>query len=341
VKASLAKVALKVPPAWVEFRGLFKIRLLLGEDGRRRFIINDLADALGMSRAALQARAKRQLGEGISMMEIPSESGDQKMVTLDLDLLPALLLGVDVARVKKALRPRLTEIKRELHGALAAYTFDGVAVNPAFAPAVPSPDIAALSAKLDELVRVGKDVYEHTRNRVEVEVRRALHDELKRYDAMLVGTVNRLQVLERSVESTAPAPPRPQEEGESKEDQGKLRAEAIARGIEAETKPLRAYPRLQGRALQCWRAAQADATIPDGERRVLRYLMARANEPPDPACSETWVWRRRKDVPEEAGFASRLRWLHRRGWLALRETGPDQERFSFEVPKPKKKPKAR
>jgi hypothetical protein len=46
----MVRLALKTSPAAVEFRGLFKVRLLLGEDGRKHVIVAELADALGVAR---------------------------------------------------------------------------------------------------------------------------------------------------------------------------------------------------------------------------------------------------------------------------------------------------
>lgn len=124
---------LAAPAVWVEFKGLFKVRLLLDDASRRRIVPNDIAAALGLRWTGLHDRIRRKFGKGIRVMRIPSQGGIQPTTTLDLHYLPAVLLGIEVSRVKKDLRPRLEEIQQELTDALAAYSFEGVAVNRDFA----------------------------------------------------------------------------------------------------------------------------------------------------------------------------------------------------------------
>lgn len=122
--------------ASVAFRGLFEVRLLLCEGGQRSVIPKEIGAALGLDADALVRRVRRQFPKGTAIMAVPSIGGEQETVTVDLRLLPAVLLGIDASRVRAELRPRIAEIQDELTNALAAYVFDGQAVNPAFASAV-------------------------------------------------------------------------------------------------------------------------------------------------------------------------------------------------------------
>ncbi len=119
-------------PELVAFKGLFEVRLLVGEDGRRRVVPKDIATFLGLDWLAMYRRIERNFSAGIAIARAPSRGGAQDTLTLDLDSLPGLLYGIEVTGVKPELRPRLGEIQRELTAALASYTFLGAAVNPAF-----------------------------------------------------------------------------------------------------------------------------------------------------------------------------------------------------------------
>jgi hypothetical protein len=125
--------------AEVEFKGLFRVRLLLGEDGRRRVIVAELAEVLGLQSRGLKQRVQRSVPKGWCMMHPPSAGGAQEVLALDLKYLPALLAGIEVGRVRPEVRPRLEEIQEELYEALAAYVFEGGAVNRAFPGALPPP----------------------------------------------------------------------------------------------------------------------------------------------------------------------------------------------------------
>lgn len=157
------RVALRCPPAEVEFKGLFRVRLLLDEDGRRRVVPTEIAEALGLDPISFRKRAKRAFPKGAAITASPSAGGLQDVLTLDLKYLPALLAGIDVGRVRPEIRLSLEEIQEELHEALAAYVFDGAAVNPAFGAASlpPAPQdrcaqlLATLAVHASEAVRAG------------------------------------------------------------------------------------------------------------------------------------------------------------------------------------------
>src|SRR5580692_6446154 len=139
----LPRIALAAPPATVEFRGLFKVRLLLGLDGRKRVVPGEVAESMGADRNAANQRAKRAFARGACIMHAPTSSAGQDLLALDLKYLPAFLLGFQVQRVRAEVRPRLDEVKEDLYDALAAYTFQGIAVNPAFRSALPAPALTA------------------------------------------------------------------------------------------------------------------------------------------------------------------------------------------------------
>lgn len=164
-RATMARVELKAP-AEVEFKELFKVRLLLGVDDKKRIVPSELAEVMGLASASFRSRVHRQFQQGCFMMKLPYEGslitkhpspggGEQLTLTLELKYLPALLLGIDVSRVRAEIRPRLKEIQDELYEALAAYTFEGVAVNPAFGrPALEAKLYETRLAALEEQVRL-------------------------------------------------------------------------------------------------------------------------------------------------------------------------------------------
>jgi transcriptional regulator with XRE-family HTH domain len=102
-------------------------------------------------------------------MLIPSDGGAQDMITLDLRYLPGLLLGVEVSLVRAELGPRLKEIKDELYDALAAYTFEGVAVNPAFGVLQQNAGAPALSPSPPSLPQIRADLHKFIGSAVEAE----------------------------------------------------------------------------------------------------------------------------------------------------------------------------
>lgn len=122
--------------ATVEFRGLFKVQLLLGEDDVRRVALGQLAEALGLTSRGLRDRVEKtpMLAQGRKLIFLPSR---QKVTAIDLRRLPALLLTVTPGHVKESLRDRLLDVQEELALALAAYTFEGVAVSPEFKASAP------------------------------------------------------------------------------------------------------------------------------------------------------------------------------------------------------------
>jgi hypothetical protein len=136
-----------IQTAIVAFKGLFTLSLFLGESGHRYVVVAQIAEALGLARQPLLRRVHRQFPKGGTIMVHPSSGGPQEVLAVDLKYLPAILAGIEVSRCREEIRPRLAEIQDELYEALAAYVFEGQALNPAFAaPETPVAAPAALPA---------------------------------------------------------------------------------------------------------------------------------------------------------------------------------------------------
>lgn len=157
VATAAAPPAAPAQVATVAFKGLFTVSLLLGENGRRYVVLVEVAEALGVQPRGFQQRAQRAFPKGACIMHAPSAGGAQRALSLDLKYLPAILAGIDVSRCREEIRPRLAEIQDELYEALAAYTFEGQAVNPAFTssvappalpPTLPAPGLLGLAEQL-------------------------------------------------------------------------------------------------------------------------------------------------------------------------------------------------
>ena len=74
-----------------------------------------IVENIGLQWEAQFKRIKRNdiLNSAISMMEIPSNGGEQQMICLPLDYLNGWLFGVDARRVKPEIRSRLLTYQRE------------------------------------------------------------------------------------------------------------------------------------------------------------------------------------------------------------------------------------
>lgn len=118
----------------VEFHGQQILALKNGED--IRVSVASICNNIGLQVEAQRKRIHRHpvLSQGESMMDFPSDGGQQIMMTLPLDMIPGWLMGVDTHRVKPELRPKLVEYQRECFKVLWQYFSQGEAVNPAFRP---------------------------------------------------------------------------------------------------------------------------------------------------------------------------------------------------------------
>ena len=111
----------------ITFYGL-DVLLVVDEDLRPYLPVNRLAQALGMTRQALQTRIGRDpvLAEAVAMLRpLPDETVENirgLVQCLDLRRVPYLLGGIDHERVKPALREQVIRFKREFYEfAWAAY----------------------------------------------------------------------------------------------------------------------------------------------------------------------------------------------------------------------------
>jgi hypothetical protein len=90
------------------------------EDGRVFVAVKPICEAIGLDWHSQRQRIHRTpaLAEGEVMITSPSGGGMQQALCLPLDLIPGWLFGVDVNRVKPALRDRLIAYQRECHRVL-------------------------------------------------------------------------------------------------------------------------------------------------------------------------------------------------------------------------------
>ncbi len=158
-RAPLARVERKALGE-VTFKGLFAVRVLLGADGKRRVVVNEIAATMGLDAKGLRDRVHRSFVKGRCVMPLPSAGGEPDVLTLDIHYLPALLVTIEADRCREAIRERLTEIQEELYDALAAYTFEGQATQRGFTvtmPALPLVDpTVALLTLVNHAIRTGK-----------------------------------------------------------------------------------------------------------------------------------------------------------------------------------------
>ena len=98
-----------------------------------------IVENIGLQWEAQFKRIKRNdiLNSAISMMEIPSNGGEQQMICLPLDYLNGWLFGVDARRVKPEIRSRLLTYQRECFRVLNEY-FNPKAIQPKPIKALPS-----------------------------------------------------------------------------------------------------------------------------------------------------------------------------------------------------------
>jgi hypothetical protein len=313
---ALSKVALK-SQAEVGVADLFMVRLLLGEDGKKRILPAEIAEHLGVDARAAKQRAQRAFPGGWCMMHYPSTSGMQEGVALDLKYLPAFVLGFDRNRVRAEVRPRLEEIQDEMYDALAAYTFDGVALNPRIeaVAAAPAPPTIAGTARDGALAAVATLVADALAARRPEEAGVILNAYLRIHYPpppppppppplpykRLVGR-REMRRRERQVANERACI-------EQREEIRAARAKAEARGAHG---PLRCIAR------RCWRAAERDPDMPAPERSTFRYLLSRSFQ----RVGWVRVLRPRRRAAEDKGFASRLAWLVKHGWLIRISRGP-------------------
>lgn len=95
--------------------------------------VKPICENIGIQWHAQRKRIHRDivLSEGASMMDSPSNGGDQQTLCLPLELLNGWLFGIDTNRIKKPkVKARVIEYQRECYLALFSYWTQGIAVNP-------------------------------------------------------------------------------------------------------------------------------------------------------------------------------------------------------------------
>lgn len=134
--------SIQVAPATIQtvsFHGQSLITVL--QNGKIYVAMKPIVENIGLQWDAQFRRIKRDevLNEGIAMMAIPSNGGEQQMICLPIDYLSGWLFGIDGNRVKPEIRTSLIMYKRECYQALHDYWHKGEAINPRYYPYTVNP----------------------------------------------------------------------------------------------------------------------------------------------------------------------------------------------------------
>lgn len=99
------------------------------QDGTYYTAMKPICENIGLEWGSQYNRIKRDevLSQGMIVMIIPSNGGEQEMVCLPIDYLNGWLFGIDVKRVKPEIRDTLIMYKKECYKALADYWMKGKA----------------------------------------------------------------------------------------------------------------------------------------------------------------------------------------------------------------------
>lgn len=113
----------------IDFHG--QVLQIIDNNGKPYVPLKRICVNLGLDWSAQRKRIERDqvLSEGMVVMAIPSEGGDQDMVCLPLEYLNGWLFGIDDSRVAAGIRESLVIYKREAYGALYNYFVKGFALN--------------------------------------------------------------------------------------------------------------------------------------------------------------------------------------------------------------------
>lgn len=105
----------------VTFHGATLITVSI--DGVAHVALKPICDAIGVQWMAQLKRIKRHpvLSEAMSVMDLPSNGGDQQTVCLPLDKLNGWLFGVTASRTRPEIRERLIQYQRECFDVLAGH----------------------------------------------------------------------------------------------------------------------------------------------------------------------------------------------------------------------------
>ena len=122
----------------VDFHGQSLVAVLI--DGKPFVAMRPICKNIGLQWESQYNRIKRNpvMNEGIFIMNMPSEGGDQETICLPLDMLNGWLFGVDVNRVREEIRPKLMQYQKECFGVLFRHFMPQSATS-APAPALTRP----------------------------------------------------------------------------------------------------------------------------------------------------------------------------------------------------------
>lgn len=92
-------------------------------EGVPHVAMKPICENIGLKWNGQMERIKRHpvMSQGIRVIRIPSNGGEQQMLMLPLDYLNGWLFGVDASRVKPEIKPRLLDYQRECFKVLAKH----------------------------------------------------------------------------------------------------------------------------------------------------------------------------------------------------------------------------
>ncbi|APA83241.1 phage antirepressor N-terminal domain-containing protein [Francisella tularensis] len=126
--------------------------LAVEHNGQHYVAMKNIVQSIGLQWEAQLKRIKRDtiLSKGMSMMDIPTNSGTQSMILLPLKYLNGWLFGIDDKKVKNnQIREKILQYKEECYDVLNDYFKHGVAVNDNFNDT--QAQIEILSSKVEDL----------------------------------------------------------------------------------------------------------------------------------------------------------------------------------------------
>lgn len=103
--------------------------ITLEQNGTHYTAMKPICENIGLDWKSQFARIKRDeiLSQGVVIITIPSNGGDQQMICLPIEYLNGWLFGIDVKRCKPEIRETLIKYKKECYQALHDYWFKGKA----------------------------------------------------------------------------------------------------------------------------------------------------------------------------------------------------------------------
>ncbi len=108
------------------------------QNGTHYTAMKPICENIGLTWHAQYERIKRDeiLSQGILIIRIPTNGGDQQIICLPIEYLNGWLFGIDINRCKPEIRETLIKYKKECYQALHDYWFKGKAERSQIAPIV-------------------------------------------------------------------------------------------------------------------------------------------------------------------------------------------------------------